>query len=309
MTDNAWMDDKDVTLLNGDPIPENMDFPVDPAVEIGRVRAVFSTCVKDKPLRSGLKRFLMVVAVFLLIAISVTAAIGGNNGVDAWVIGSIFGIGAGFFISLIVVYYTRGSNWLAYVGENGLVKYKLGSDRSQIKKTELFEFIHAADLYTHTVSQSVNLIYVGTHYNYEWRDDQGKRVFRLSGSHNSKKGTPKRNSPYYLATAGEAMWTMFLGQAVNIELEEQGAVHFKVNKKDWVRVGPGFMEFNFKGKPARLAVDEIKDLRVGGGHFAIRSQDAGWLGGKGKYGFEYSKMANARLFLMCLEQLCGYSFG
>ncbi len=301
--------DEEVVLLNGDPVPAAMDFPIDPPPEIGQVKAMYSTCTVGKPLRSIKKRLAIIGLVFLLAAVPVMVVVGMTSpDSHPWVLGATLGVLLGLLSVPFTFYFTRGSSWLAYVGEIGLVKYKLGAERTQVKTTELFEFVNAVDLYTHTVNSNVNGVYAGTTYNYEWRDADDKRVFKLSGSHSSKKGTPKASSPYYIAAAGEMMWTAFLGDAINDELKDQGAIHFKVNKKDWVRVGPGFLEFFFKGKTSRLAVDEIKDLRVGGGHFSIKSQDAGWLGGKGKYGFDYAKMANARLFLMCLEQLCGYSF-
>ncbi len=250
----------------------------------------------------------IIFGVYLLVAVSVMVILGMGNDIDAWIAGAFLGATTALVSLPFTIYYTRGGNWLAYVGDIGLVRYTLGADRTRIKITELFEFINAIDLYTHTQSTTVNMVYAGTTYNSKWCDTTGKQVFKLSGTFNSKRGTPKAKSPYYLATAAEAMWTAFLGEAINIELQEQGAIHFKVNKKDWVRVGQGFLEFHFKGKTARLEVQDIKDLRVGNGQFHIKSNDAGWLGGKGKYGFAYAKTANARLFLMCLEQLCGYQF-
>ena len=303
-----WLNDAEVTLLNGDPIPDTMDFPVDPPAEIGPVRSAYSTCVVGKPLRSNAKRWIGIGLSFLIPAAGMCIAILMSGGKDAKLVGGVIGVFTGLVIASLVLYFTRGNNRTAFVGELGMAQYTFGSSRDIIKRTELFEFQNAIDLFTHSAKQFINGIYTGTTYNFEWKNAEGQRVYRLAGTYSSQKGNPKAKDPYHFANAAEVTWTMFLKDAINIELKEQGAVHFKVNKKDWVKVGPGFLEFHFKNKTARLDVQDIKDLRVGNGQFAIKSRDAGWLGGKGKYGFAYGKMANARLFLMCLEQLCGYSF-
>lgn len=304
----AWMDGSEVALLNGDPIPETMDFPIEPPAEIGPVRSAYSTCVIGKPLRSSVKRWIGIGLSFVIPAAGMCIAILMSGGKDARLVGGVIGVFTGLVIASLVLYFTRGNNRIAFVGELGVAQYSLGSSRDIIKRTELFEFQNAIDLFTQSTRQFINGIYTGTTYNYEWKNAEGQRAFRLAGTYSSQKGNPKAKDPYHIANAAEAMWTAFLGEAINIELQEQGAVHFKVNKKDWVKVGPGFMEFHFKGNTARLDVPDIKDLRVGNGQFNIKSQDAGWFGGKGKYGFAYAKMANAQLFLMCLEQLCGYQF-
>jgi len=301
----------EVTMLNGEPIPETMDFPIEPPPEVGPVRAAYSTVVVGKPAYSRKKAWLINLGIYLLSAIIAVVCIGlalEAKTTDEWIQFGIAGTVLGLISLPFSLYFTRNANWLAYVGQLGLVRYKLGKHREAIKKTELFQFQDAIDLYTQSTRQFMNGVYTGTTYNYEWKDAQGRRVFRLNGTYSSKQGTPKAKDPYYLATAGEITWSGFLADAMNIELQEEGSVHFKVNKKDWVKIGPGFFEFHFKNNTARLAVEDIKSLQIGDGQFSITSNDAGWFGGKGKYRFAYGSMANAQLFMMCLEQLCGYQF-
>lgn len=82
-----------------------------------------------------------------------------------------------------------------------------------------------------------------------------------------------------------------------------------MNRNDAVRVGPGFMEFCFKGSTERVPVDAIKSLSVNNGVFAIHTNDAKWFSSKGKFSFEYGRLGNAHMFIFALEQLLGYESG
>lgn len=305
-----WMEGQaqEITQPNGDPIPDTMDFPIDPPAEIGPVRTAYSTAVVGKPIRSDRKRWLIIIGVYLLVATPIPLLIGLTGDLSLMIKG-LWMMG---LLSLptipITHYFTYGSDWVTYIGELGLARHKLNTQCGEVDKTVLFEFANAIDLFTHSENTSVNMVHTGTTFKYSWRDTSGRQVFKLSGIYDSKRGKPKAKSPYHIANAAEASWSMYLAEAMNIELQEQGSVHFKVNKNDWIKVGPGFLEFHFKNKDAHLAIEDIKAIGINQGRLTIKSNDAGRFGGKGRYQFEYAKMANARLFLMYLEQLYGYRF-
>ena len=89
-------------------------------------------------------------------------------------------------------------------------------------------------------------------------------------------------------------------------MEQQGFLQFNLSKNDFVRVGPGVLEFAMKGELSRVTAADIKSLNLGQGTFTIKTHEAKWFGSKGKFSFSYATMANARLFLIALERLLGY---
>ena len=171
-------------------------------------------------------------------------------------------------------------------------------------------FADARDLKVSEVRQRTKGVYSGTKYYYDWLDETGRKVFRLNGIYGDKKTSgPKEKDPYHLAKAAEAAWSQQLLEVLQAEFDEHGNVEFKVNKRDSVRVGAGYFEFDFKGQRTRVEREDIKLLTISEGQFRIHSHDARWMSSKGKFHFEYGSMANARVFLMAVETLAGFTFG
>jgi hypothetical protein len=151
-------------------------------------------------------------------------------------------------------------------------------------------------------------VYTGTNYFFRWEDADGRKLLNLSGTFRSEKGEPEPDDPFYFAQGGEIAWSIYLLDALQKELEKHGSVEFKVNKRDAVRVGPGFMEFAFSGKEQRVDGEQLKHISIGGGTFSFKTADAKWFSSKGKFNFDYSRMSNARCFLLVLESLLGVTF-
>lgn len=70
-------------------------------------------------------------------------------------------------------------------------------------------------------------------------------------------------------------------------------------------MGPGYLDLGFEGQEIRLETMDVKSISIERGHFRIIHKDASWFGRRGKFSFEYRKMANAKLFLLAVERLAG----
>ncbi|MCA9080567.1 MAG: hypothetical protein KDA58_08405 [Planctomycetaceae bacterium] len=303
----SWKPPRELLTHADERIPPEMDFFAGPPTEIGELLSAYSTLTSDKQPMGATPR--MVVA--LITALGLWAgtyfamtSLAPDNAVVGNVLGGVIAL-----IGLALVYYfTRFQHTCSFVGKEGLARYTLKGGREADPQEELFPFADAVDLFTGQTRHYYNGVYTGTQYFYRWENANGKKVYQLQGQFNSEQGTPKGKDPYHFALSGEISWSNFLLDALQAELEKHGSVEFKVNKNDAVRVGPGFMEFRIKGKEERVEGEALNHISIGGGTFSFKTSDAKWYSSKGKFGFDYSKMANARLFLLVLHSLLGVSF-
>ncbi len=306
-----WAPPAGVTRLNGEPIPEDVHFPIGPPQEIGEVTLAESRIKRDGPGMSGTVRLGIAVALLLIVPaiFGYVAYVTGAASPNIPLVVGLGLLGAIGPVLWLLLGRDPGATTLFYVGKLGVAKIKPDA-HGGIKNQKVFEFANAANLYTSETRQDYNGVYAGTRYTYDWKDPAEKTVFRLKGSYYNAKGKPKPKSPYWFAQAAEMEWTGLLLETMQAELEQEGRVVFKVNKNDSVAVRPGVLELTFKGTTTELPMDEIGTVQIGigGGTFSIKSNDAKWFSGKGKFSFAYGHMANARAFLIVLEHLCGLSF-
>ena len=177
-------------------------------------------------------------------------------------------------------------------------------------KVEIVRFADAAELRAKQVRQHYNGVYVGTRYDYRWTDADGRSLLRLKGSYRAgKKKRPKAGSPFHFARAAEIAWSNSFLDRAQASLKAEGSIPFRVDKKRWVRVGPGFLEFHFGDEPVRVEKAEIAKVTLGNGVFAFQHTDAKWFSRSGKFSFNYGAMGNAQVFLFALDKLMGYRWG
>lgn len=312
MTDSfdnePWSPPASVTLHNGEPIPPDADFFRPPPAEIGELRSAQSTLVKSKQPVSLLARLLFAIGLpgalfFGIVSLFRTA---NPRDMDMVYILAIV-IAAPVFIA--VLYFTRFRHACTFVGSLGIAEYKLAGSRESTPHERLLLFEKCFDITTWQLSQYVNGIYSTTQYKTTFRDANFHTLFQLQGNYRSEQGTPKAKSPYWFAVAAEGAWNLYAFERLAGQLESEGHIDFRVNRKDHVRIGPGFLEFTFGGKTTRVTPDDIKSLTINSGTFAVHTHEARWFSSKGKFTFEYSGMGNAKLFLFALERLAGYTFG
>lgn len=306
---SAWSPPPAVRLHNGEMLPVDADFFQEPPPEIGEIVSAQSTLVTSKQPFSTLVRLMLVVGltglVFYGIVIGMRLAV--KNPLDAD-LGYVLGTVAALVTMPLIIYLTRFSHTCTYVGKAGIAEFTLKGNRDNTPRSRLLLFDNCTDVTTWQLRNYTNGIYSGTQYRNIWRDDQGRELFTLKGTFSSETGTPKAASPYWFAMAAEVNWNEFAFDRMVKDYESQGYLDFRVKSKDMVRVGNGYLEFTFGGKTTRLTPDDIKTLSLSNGSFTIHTKEARWFSSKGKFGFEYGGMGNAKLFLFALERLAGYSF-
>jgi hypothetical protein len=303
-----WQPPADVVGHNGAPVDASREYFQSPPAEIGELLTAHSTLRRGQqpfPLAARLVLVLglPVAIVFTFSYLADNASRRNRDGI------MILGWSLAVIALLIAWLKTRFKHTCSFVGARGVARYTLKGGRANPPASEVFLFERAEELRTGQTRQFYNGVYTGTTYDFGWTDAGGRRVFRLNGNYHSKEGNPKPDSPFWLAAAAERAWNMNEVERMQQQLEQHGFVQFGIGSGDFVRVGPGFFEFGWKGELARINVEEIKTLSLSDGQFRIHHKDAGWFSRKGKFNFQYSDMANARLFLLAIEKLCGYTFG
>mgnify|MGYP001794943680 CR=1 FL=1 len=306
---SAWQPTPGLKNHSGTPLNDERIFFAEPPESIGPVISASSSLLakpKEKSLQEKLSGPAIggfVVGLFvgvILFALSVAPAI-------ALSVGGAVAIAFGGWC-----FYDENTfrAECSYLGQNGIAQYAIKGSPSANPTTTLLLFEDAAQLRTHQTRVYKNGVYQRTTYRYSWQQ-RGQSDYVISGAYHNEKGNPEIWHPFYLGAAAEMVWTQRLLKFANQDLAEKGYVEFPVGKDvQSVKVGSNFLEFTTSaGESQRTAVADMKKVELNSGQFRIVHQDAKWWSGKGKYGFTYGSMPNARLFLLCLQQLAGVQFG
>jgi len=283
------------------PIAPELDFFAPPPPEIGEVLNAFSSLKRGRrPLSAAAKgAILFLPGIVTLAALSYTKAVD-----DIWQVV--------IFIVLFVIgwFFTRFAHTCTYVGKDGVARIRCKRDRENITQQEVFRFRDATELRTSQTRHYHNGAYTGTGYDFAWTDDQDRRVFRCNGTYRGEKKPPKPTDAFHFAEAAEVAWSIHLLDRAQEQLEQAGAIVFRLGGTDWVAVGPGFLELNLKGERRRCESAEIGGFSINGGTFKLKRTDAqeGWFRSTGVFQFPYATMANARVFLLAIDRLLGHRF-
>lgn len=209
----------------------------------------------------------------------------------------------------IVMFVTRFKATCGYVGEEGVAVFTMRRTRDAEPEMEMFLFTDAAEVHASQTRQFYNGVYTGTTYDYRWTDSAGRRVFRRNGTYRGKDKPPKQGDPFHFADSAEIAWSQHYLERALKQLEAEGSMSFRVDRKRVVRVGPGFLEFHFGAEPVRVTRDDIAAVSLSEGTFSFKHKDAKWYSLSGKYNFQYGMMANPKVFILALDKLMGYSWG
>jgi hypothetical protein len=304
----AWKPPSGLTDHRGEPLSTDADFFVAPPPEIGEIRSAYSSLRVHK---EGLALPVRVVLLLLSLLPGAAIAYYGEAMRHDEVSSAVMIIGAlmVLFGFLIAWYFTDFRHACTYIGVLGVVRYRTGGSRQAPVKEDGFRFRDAAELRNGQIRHYIHGIYSGTTYSFSWSNANGQKVYQLKGKHNSSKGTPKSPAnPFYFARSAEIAWSNYLLDQVQAQLKQYGFIHFNIKAGQYVRVGPGWLEFSLKNDVARIAKADIKTCRLASGVFHIAHRDAGWFSRQGKFSFNYASMANARVFLLALDKLVGLRF-
>ncbi|HEU5116136.1 MAG TPA: hypothetical protein VFT74_05605 [Isosphaeraceae bacterium] len=296
----GWSPSPDVHNHDGGPLFEDRVFFAPPPPEIGEVVTASSTLPVGKKPMSTVNRFLLAGFAGSLVAVGLNLA-----GLE-----TALQVLAGLVVLPVVFWFTRFKHTLRYVGKNGVAILTAKSRPDRIDRTEVFLFSKASELRTGQTRQYVNGVYSGTSYAFTWTDPAGKKAFKLSGTYRGEKNPPKPKDPFHFAESAEMAWSFHLLDQAEQELKQNGSIRFRLSGKDWVSVGPGFLEFARKGVEERWEREEIGGISIGDGVFKVKRTDAqeGWFSSKGVIQFTYASMSNAKLFLIALSRILGYTF-
>ncbi len=296
----GWTPGPDVHHHDGSPISPDRVFFAPPPAEIGEIITASSTLPIGKKPMSTVNRFLLAGFVGSLAVVGLNLA-----GAD-----TIWQVLAALALLPVALWFTRFKHTVRYVGKQGIAILTTKSRPDRVSRSEVFLFQNANELRTGQTRQYVNGVYSGTSYSFNWTDAAGKKVFKLSGTYHGEKKPPKPKDPFHFAESAELAWSIHLLDQADHELKETGAVRFRLTGKDWVAIGPGFLEYCRKGIEERWERDEIGGISIGDGVFKVKRTDAkeGWFSSKGVVQFPYASMSNAKLFLIAINRILGYSF-
>ena len=305
----GWIPPPVAVTHNGEPIPDDMDFFCPPPRDIGEVRTARSTLKSHKSEMNPLSVWL------IRIGVAGAAATGGyytgealSGPFDGPALKIVLTTLSFLLAGLVAILVTRFKHTCSYTASGGAVEYTISGSRSARPRERKLLFESASELRSKQTHQYSHGIYTSTLYEYIWRGADDRTLLKLNGSYHSKKNTPKATNPFWFASATEQAWNAHVSDRMQAELERKGYVEFRVNKKDLVRVGPGFIEFVFSGKEVRVPGEEIGEINVRSGAFTIKTKDARWFSSAGKFSFNYGAMSNAQMFLFALSRLLGYTF-
>ena len=292
----AWTPGPDVVGHAGDPAGADWDFFAPPLAEIGTVRTAYTSLRRGQTPPSLGKRFALT---FLpgFAAIGLLQFLGYTD--------VLLQVGAFLALFVLGTFLSRFVHRCSYVGDEGVARFTCRGRRGRIKSVEVFLFRDAERLKTTQVRHYHNGIYAGTNYSFQWRDAADRHVFKLSGSYYSEKKPPKPKDAYHLATAAERAWSVHRLARAQDELNARGAIRFGLGGSDWVDVGPGFLEFQRKGKTERWEAADLGALTVRDGALKLQRRDAqvGWFSSTGVLQFPIASMANSQAFLIALQRL------
>ncbi len=306
-TDAYWAPPEGLTRHSGTPIEPDLDFFAPPPPEIGDLVSAEST------LRYGKRPWK------LASRIALSCLVGWAAAMAIEVIGSlrpnpvdrfserVVETGVAAIAAVATWFSTRFSHTCSYVGSKGFARIRCLGNRHRLRPPDLFLFESAAELRTSQTRQYHNGVYIGTRYSFQWTDANGTKAYKLSGTYRGEKAPPKPKDPFHFAAMAEVAWSSWLFDRLAKELESSGSIRFRLSGKDYVAIGPGFLDVHRKGETEHLTIDEIGGILVDQGVVKIRRVDAkeGWFSSSGVTKIPYESMANCRLFGLAYSRLIG----
>lgn len=308
-TDEGWRPGLDMTDHAGIALSDTLSFPHRPPAEIGEIITADSTLRHGKipipPATRQMMILLPAVLGFLGVRFLMRNYLADDSISDSLWPPSI----AAVLIAAIALYATRFRYSMTYVGQYGIAQYDQKGDLKRFPKIQILVFDSATDLRISQTPVHVQGVYLQTSFKFVWTNAAGKTVMKLAGDYRDKKGKPpKPKNPIHFARCAEIAWSAHLLTRLESQLEQGAAIEFNISRGKSVSVGPGFMEFHVGGEHARMEVDDIRDINVGGDVFRVVHKDAKWFGRRGKFNFTFAQIANVRVFLIVIQRLLGFAF-
>ena len=285
-------------------LPHDADFFVPAPREIGSLNSAHTTLRKNQDPWDAVPRTLLTVGIaaagFIVgLFLDLVAQVRNPLFIVFWP------IALAVVAMLLALHFTRFRHTCTYVGRNGVARFVCNGSRKQLKVDEIFLFEEAIDLRTAQTRRFVNGVYQGTDYSHTWTDVGGRTRYVLKGTYRAKDGRPAPKDPFHFALAAEHAWTVYLvGDALR-QMETNGWVAFRLGGGKVIRLGERRLQFHWGDKPERWEDDEVGEAVIHQGVVKIKHADAkeGWFSSQGVYKFNFSELANARLFFHLMEKI------
>jgi hypothetical protein len=202
---------------------------------------------------------------------------------------------------------TAFNHQCGYVGEHGCAYYTCEEIRENIAQSQVFLFRDAAYLrvkVTHVFRENQEN-YEHTGYSFVWTNEEEVELLVIYGSHTSHKREPPSSSSYRFGRAAEQVWCDHIQKNVLAILNQGGMVKFPLAGDNHIQIRPNSLWLHLKGKVQRFTAGDIAEMRITEGHVALKEPGAreGWFTDTGIYRFEFSDIANARVFLLLMNEL------
>ncbi len=301
-----WNPPADVVTHAGTPLEPDMQFIVPPPAEIGDVQTAWSTIGSKQDISTQMHLLLcagVALLVFAILGAIAYFSFENTKEMPQILIGSAV---IGLIVGVIAFLTTKTRHYISYVGNLGAARYFFKRPEDGPTKTEILVYANARDLVASQTQNFTNGIYSGTVYSFRWKDGSGRDLLKVAGTYHSKAGTPKPKDVFNFACSIENAYNHSTMDRFADEFERNGSIQFPVGRGNSVRVGDGFLEFDFGGKRDRVEASDIKRLSIQEGTFYVDTHEARFFGSKGKFRFQYSEMSNAQVFLFAMEQLAGF---
>jgi hypothetical protein len=180
----------------------------------------------------------------------------------------------------------------------------------QVDPAKLFLFKDADALWTDITHHYKLGVYGRTTWSFEWKDAQGKTVYRLRGTYYEEQG-PKSSDEYHLGCAAAGAWTHYVQTRFSERLTGGERVRFVLKRPgDWVELARGSMTFCLGAPPVTWTADEIDAVAEGKEDavvFKHRRRKEGVFSSEGVYSLKAHDLANSQVFFRLLPEAIGVS--
>lgn len=301
----SWEPPDDLQTHSGEEIDRDADFFADPPEELGELLSAHTTLTFGKePVSLPVRLVVSLLVAMLGAAVGTGIVVAAGVETVFWML--VWPVGLALIGGAIALLFMGFSHTCTYVGREGVVKFTCSGSRDSVRE-ELFRFRDATELRTSQTRRYTNGVYQGTDYSYTWTDVNERPCHVISGTHNSEQGTPPDKDLYHYAIAAEIAWSTYLFDDAERQLMTKGEVRFRLGGGDWVAVGKGYLRLRLGGVTVERDRDDIEAVTIQQGTFKVVEVGGreGWFSSKGVFKFDYTKLANARLFLFLLEKVAG----
>jgi len=307
---NAWQPPSNVRDHTGQPLVDGLVFFAAPPQELGKIISASSTLRAGTHPWPGAFQFLLSTIPAAVLAVVMIRLRDQYFYVIPRSVAVAVALVTAALLLVIFRWFITFRQECSYAGEHGVARLHATGKEFRVSKEEKLIFSEASELHARMEKLFIHGIYVGSDFNFIWTNPLRKKLLWLAGKFRNKKGQPETSHHlYHFTMASESAWNDHFRHRLANQLERHGHVDFAIGKKDWIRVGPGFLETTLRVKQQRLAASEIKGFKLQSGTFFVIHGEKKRFGRyEGVWKIQYAELANAKLFFLAIERLLGMTF-